>query len=58
MGRYTPYQSSNSIYFMLDGYTRCSTYIKKNLPYYNGTFSNVKFNALTAQRNRINEAAR
>jgi hypothetical protein len=43
---------------MLDGYARCSTYTKKNLPYYDGTFSDVKFNTLTAQRNHINEAAR
>jgi uncharacterized protein involved in exopolysaccharide biosynthesis len=43
---------------MLDGYARCNTCTKKNLPYCDGTFSDAEFDALTAQRNRVNEAAR
>ena len=58
MGRYTNCQNSNSVCFMLDGYAKCNTYTKKNLSYYNGTFSDAEFDALTAQRNRVNEAAR
>ena len=43
---------------MLDGYAKCNTCTRKNLKYCDGTFSNAEFDALTAQRNRVAEAAR
>jgi len=58
MGRCTPCQNSNSVCFMLDGYSKCSTCTKKSLSYCDGMFSISEFDALTAKRNRLVEAAR
>lgn len=58
MGRCTPCQNSNSLCFILDGYSRCSSCMKKGVKYCDGTFSVEEFDALTAQRNRLQEAAR
>jgi hypothetical protein len=43
---------------MLDGCFKYSTYTKKGVPYCDRLFSVDEFNALTAQRNRLTEAAR
>jgi hypothetical protein len=43
---------------MLNNYTRYNNYTKKNRKDYNKVFSNAKFKALTAKRNRLAEAAR
>jgi hypothetical protein len=58
MGRCTPCQNANSLCFMLDGYSKCSSCLKKGVPYCDGVFSEEDFDALTAQRNRLTEAAR
>lgn len=58
MGRYTPCQNASTICLMLDEYSKCSSYIKKGVSYCDGVFSAEEFNALTAQRNRLAEAAR
>ena len=57
MGRYTSYLNFNSIYFMLNGYTKCLFYIKKGVKECNGVFSVDEFNALIVQRNRLLKAA-
>ena len=43
---------------MLDGYTRCNNYTRKNLKTYDRVFSKDELNALTAKYNRLAEAAR
>jgi hypothetical protein len=58
MGRCTPCQNSNSLCFMLDGYAKCSSCTKKGVKDCDGNFSAEEFDALTAQRNRLTEAAR
>ena len=58
MGRYTSYQNTNSIYFILNGYARCSSCTKKGVKDCDGNFSTEEFDALTAQRNRLVKAAR
>jgi hypothetical protein len=58
MGRCTPCQNSDSVCFVLDGCARCNTCTKKNIKECDGTFSDAEFDALTAQRNRLVEAAR
>jgi len=58
MGRCTPCQSSNSVCFMLDGHSKCSSCTKKGVKYCDGVFSDEEFDSLTAQRDRLTEAAR
>lgn len=58
MGRCTPCQNSNSVCFVLDGCSKCSACTKKGVKYCDGTFSDEEFDSLTAQRNRLVEAAR
>jgi hypothetical protein len=58
MGRCTPCQRSNSLCFMLDGYAKCSSCTKKGVKDCDGNFSAEEFDALTAQRNKLVEAAR
>ena len=58
MGRCTPCQQSNSLCFMLDGYAKCSSCTKKGVRDCDGNFSAEEFDALTAQRNKLTEAAR
>jgi hypothetical protein len=43
---------------MLDGNAKCSSCTKKSVKYCDGCFSNEEFDSLTAQRNRLTEAAR
>lgn len=43
---------------MLDGHSKCSSCTKKGVKYCDGTFSDDEFDSLTAQRNRLTEAAR
>ncbi|KIW17392.1 hypothetical protein PV08_04586 [Exophiala spinifera] len=57
MGRYTPCQNSNSVCFVLDGCSKCLSCTKKGVKYCDGTFSDKEFDSLTAQRNRLVEAA-
>jgi hypothetical protein len=58
MGRCTPCQNSNLVCFMLDGYARCNNCTRKNLKDCDGVFSDTEFDALTAKRDRLTEAAR
>ena len=58
MSRCTPCQNARAIYLILNGYLKCSSYVKKGVSYYNGVFSAEEFDALTAQRNRLTKAAR
>lgn len=58
MGRCTPCQNADAICLMLDGYSKCSSCVKKGVSYCDGVFSADEFDALTAQRNRLAEAAR
>jgi len=58
MGRCTPCQNSNSVCFVLEGHAKCSSCTKKGVKYCDGTFSDTEFDCLTAQRNRLQEAAR
>jgi len=58
MGRCTPCQEADIVCFMLDGCSKCSSCTKKGVSYCDGVFSAEEFDALTAQRNRLAEAAR
>lgn len=58
MSRYTFYQNSDSLYFILNGYIKCSSCTKKGVKECDRTFLAKKFDALTAQRNRLTEASR
>jgi hypothetical protein len=58
MGRCTPCQNANVVCFMLDGYASCNNCTRRNRKDCDGVFSDAEFEALTAKRNRLAEAAR
>ena len=43
---------------MLNGYLKCSSYVKKGVSYCDGVFSVEEFDTLIAQRNRLTKATR
>lgn len=58
MGRCTPCKNSESVCFVLDGYTKCSSCIRKGVSSCDGAFDASEFDCLTAKRERCAEAAR
>jgi hypothetical protein len=57
MGRCSPCQRSGSLCFVLKGYSKCSSCVKKNIQRCDGNFSAAEFDHIEAQKQRLHADA-
>ena len=57
MGRCSSYQNKNSLYFVLKGYSKYSSYVRKNIRC-DGQFSKAEFDKLDQKKRDIQSRAR
>lgn len=57
MGRCTPCQNSNSLCFVLKGYSKCSTCMRKGIKACDGNFSEEEFDTLEAKKQEFRNKA-
>ncbi|KAM0737990.1 hypothetical protein ACQRIT_000794 [Beauveria bassiana] len=57
MGRCTPCREKGSLCFVLKGYTKCSSCIKRNVTHCDGNFSVEEFDHIESQKERLRQEA-